>query len=255
MKLIIPMAGRGSRFAQTGVSTPKPLIPVAGRPMVAWALDSVRAVPYSDLVFIALAEHEAEHQVSSVLRSIAGPDVHIVLLDNVTEGQLCTVLAARPWLETDEDILISSADTLVISDIGRHIADRPVQVRGIISAADMPGDRWSFARTNDQGRVLAVAEKVRISNHASTGLYYFASGRELLQVAGEMIAAGEKTRGEYYVIPVYQKYIERGWPITISVADEMWDLGTPTSKVKFEQEYGQGRLTKLRREHDLSSYQ
>lgn len=255
MKLVIPMAGRGSRYANQGVTTPKPLIPVAGRPMVAWALDSVRDIPHSELIFIALAEHEAKHQVSSLLRDIAGPAVQIIFLDEVTEGQLCTVLTARHCLDTDEDVLIGSADTLVISDIGKHIAQRPPEVRGIISVADMPGDRWSFARTNGNGQVLEVAEKVRISDHASTGLYYFASGRELLQVADEMISTGEKTRGEYYVIPVYQKYISRGWSVIISVAEEMWDLGTPASKVNFEQEYGQGRLTKLRPEPDLSSYQ
>src|SRR5690606_27192673 len=130
-----------------------------------------------------------------------------------------------------------------ISDIGRAISRRDPAVRGIISVADMPGDRWSFARTDENGRVVEVAEKVRISNQASTGLYYFASGRELLAVADEMIANGEKTRGEYYVMPVYQKYIARGRPVTVSPATAMWDMGTPEALATFLEALSSGRLT------------
>ena len=74
-----------------------------------------------------------------------------------------------------------------------------------------PGDRWSFARTDASGRVVEVAEKRRISELASTGLYYFSHADELVATAREMFANGETTRGEYYVMPVYQKYIARGW--------------------------------------------
>lgn len=242
MRVIIPLAGRGSRFADRGVTTPKPLMQVAGRPMVAWALDSLQGVAYSELIFIALAKHERDFGVSEHLRRIAGNDAHILLLDEVTEGQLCTVLAARDLFDDDQDLLISSADTLVISDIGRAISQRDPAVRGIISVANMPGDRWSFARTDETGRVVEVAEKVRISNQASTGLYYFASGRELLTVADEMIANGEKTRGEYYVIPVYQKYIARGWPVTVSTATAMWDMGTPEALTTFLEALSNGQL-------------
>src|SRR5690606_37050683 len=153
MRVIIPLAGRGSRFADRGVTTPKPLIQVAGRPMVAWALDSLQGVAYSELIFIALAEHEHDFGVSEHLRCIAGSDVHILLLDEVTEGQLCTVLAARDLFDDDQDLLISSADTLVVSDIGQAISQRDPAVHGIISVANMPGDRWSFARTDETGRV------------------------------------------------------------------------------------------------------
>ena len=115
----------------------------------------------------------------------------------------------------------------MVSDLASTIANRPANCAGIISVANVPGDRWSFARTDDQGRVVEVAEKVRISDHASTGLYYFSSGCQFVEVGDAMIRAGEKTRGEYYVIPIYQKYIERGWLVTIAPAVEMWDMGTP----------------------------
>lgn len=233
MKVIVPMAGRGSRFAGSRYDRPKPLIDVAGRPMVAWALDSLQGIDYSTLIFIALQEHERQFQVTARLRQIAGDDARIMLIDDVTEGQLCTVLAVREWLDAPEDVLIAGADTLVVSSLGAEIAGRPPDVRGIISVADMPGDRWSFARTDAYGSVVEVAEKVRISDYASTGLYYFASGHEFLDAADELIAGQVKARGEYYVIPVYQQYIARGRRVTVSIASEMWDMGTPEALAAF----------------------
>ena len=97
----------------------------------------------------------------------------------------------------------------------------------------MPGDRWSFARTDESGRVVEVTEKVRISEHASTGIYYFANGHQLVAIADEMIAHNERTRGEFYVMPVYQKYFERGWRVEISEASAMWDMGTPEALETF----------------------
>jgi hypothetical protein len=50
-----------------------------------------------------------------------------------------------------------------------------------------PGDQWSFRRIDHKGRVVEVAEKMRISNCASTGLYYFTSGRQLVEVSEQII--------------------------------------------------------------------
>lgn len=234
MKVVVPMAGRGSRFADRGVKTPKPLIPVLGRPMVAWALQSLVGIPYTQIIFVALAEHETSHGVTTLLRNLVGRQVDVILLDAVTEGQLCTVMAARESIDTDEDLLIASSDTYVVSNLAQDIAERQPDSRGIISVTDMPGDHWSFARTGETGRVVEVAEKVRISDHASTGLYYFSNGKEFVAIAEEMIRNGEKTRGEYYVISVYQKYIQRGWRVDVSRASEMWDMGTPEALERFE---------------------
>ena len=227
MQIIVPMAGRGSRFAEKGIGVPKPLIPVGGRLMVEWALESLVDVSYSRLIFIALEEHDRDFDVTHLLMGLGKPNTEVILIPDVTEGQLCTVLAAREWINEDEDILICSADTYVYSGLAHDIAGKEQECQGIISTANLPGERWSFARADENGRVLEVAEKVRISEHASTGLYYFSNGRDFVSVAEAMIANNEKTRGEYYVIPVYQKYIERGWRVNLSIAQEMWDMGTP----------------------------
>ncbi len=234
MKVVVPMAGRGSRLAAEGITTPKPLLPVAGRPMLAWALESLVGLSYSEMIFVALKAHDRDHHLQDALRPLVTGEPSVILLDDVTEGQLCTVLAARELINTNEDLLIASSDTYVVSDLGEAIAKRDDKCRGLISVANVPGDQWSFARTDERGHVVEVAEKVRISDHASTGLYYFSSGREFVEVAAEIVYQGQKTRGEYYVIPVYQKYIAQGWWVGISKAAEMWDMGTPGALMQFE---------------------
>ena len=134
-----------------------------------------------------------------------------------------------------------ASDTLVISPLLAGDIDQSLSKGwgGLISVADLPSDRWSFARTDQEGKVIEVAEKVRISDHASTGLYYFSQGKELVAKGQEMIQRREKTRGEYYVIPVYQKFIDTGKNIGISQATAVWDMGTPEAKSEFEKNISQ----------------
>lgn len=232
MVAIIPMAGRGSRYATQGYETPKPLIEVAGKPMVIRALKSLQGISVSRYVFVVLREHEEQFGVRKLISAVIPKNVEFVVLDDVTEGQLCTVLAAREFLTREEDVLIASSDTFVENDLGHTI--NASNHDGIISVANLPGNHWSFARTNERGEVTEVAEKRRISDHASTGLYYFRKAGDLIDFGDKMIEQQEKTRGEYYVIPVYQKMIEAGYSVGISQASAMWDMGTPEAKSDFE---------------------
>lgn len=229
MKVVVPMAGRGSRFATANVERPKPLIPVMGKSMLGWALKSIEKVSWSNIIFIALREHEDTFGVRKELVSLVKTPFELVLLDDVTEGQLCTVLAAKSFLQSDEDVLIISSDTWVVSDIGRHITEKKSDCAGLISVASLPGNQWSFAKTDQTGKVVQVAEKERIADHASTGLYYFSNAQLFVDRAEEMITKGEKTKNEFYVIPLYQKYIDKGEYIGISQAEAMYDMGTPES--------------------------
>lgn len=235
MVVIIPMAGRGSRYASRGFEVPKPLVEVSGKPMVLWAIEGLRGIDISKFIFVILQDHEDHFHISRLLtRNVSGP-AEFVFLKNVTEGQLCTVLAAKHLIADDEDVLIAASDTLVIDNIQKAITQS--NWAGIISVADLPGEQWSFAKTNEQGEVVHVAEKQRISDHASTGLYYFRRAKDLISFGEGMICNEERTRGEYYIIPVYQKLIEAGLKIGISKAEAMWDMGTPEAKEKFEKEY------------------
>jgi dTDP-glucose pyrophosphorylase len=234
MNVVVPIAGRGSRFSTQGIIIPKPLIQIAGQPMIAWGLKSIENLDISNLIFVALREHELQFGVSKVLVNLTHGLAKIILLDDVTEGQVCTVLAARSMIDDEQDLLIISPDTYVVSNIEQDIRNKPQDCAGIISVADLPGNRWSFAEVDKNGRVVEVAEKSRISNHAGTGLYYFSKGRQFVEFADQMIKNQEKTRGEYYVMPLYQKFIGAGCQIILSEATQVWDMGNPQALREFE---------------------
>lgn len=234
MIVVVPMAGRGSRFADKGFDVPKPLVKVAGKHMIQWALKSLEGVYYDQIIFVALKEHEIQYGISKILTESLGNKFELLLIDEVTEGQLCTVLVAKEYFLNRPDLLVIASDSLINSNIGEEISHKPDEVKGIISVINLPGDRWSFARTNAQVEVVEVAEKIRISDNASTGIYYFSDAMEFLEIAEDIITKQEKTKGEYYIIPVYQKMIENNEKVKISIAAEMWDMGTPEAKSIFE---------------------
>jgi len=227
MIVIMPMAGRGSRFEGSGYKKPKPLIEVLGKPMFCWAIESIKNIDFHKIIIISLEEHENNYHVKDIIKNNIEKNIKLILLPDVTEGQLATVLSAKNFIDDGEDILIISSDTIVVSSISEDILNKDKDCKGLISVADMEGDRWSFAKTDEGGKVIQVTEKIKISDHASTGIYYFTDGKDFINRAEKIIENCEKTRGEYYVMPVYQKYIDEGKFIGISKADEMWDLGTP----------------------------
>jgi len=235
MVVIVPMAGRGSRLSPLFGNKPKPLIEVAGKPIFHWALKSVEKCTFTRILFICLKEHERKCGISGIIKSHVDSEFEISFLDHVTGGQLCTVMEICEKIKKDEDILIISSDTYVVSDISNDIKNISNDCRGLISVADMPGDRWSFAKTDKSGNVRQVAEKIRISDHASTGMYYFSSGREFVEYGNEILVEKKTTSGEYYVIQAYEKYLEDGKIIGISKADKMWDMGNIDSLNLFKE--------------------
>lgn len=234
MIVVVPMAGRGSRFSNEGYNTPKPLINVGGKPMIYWSLKSLEGVRYEKIVFVALREHQDRYGLCEILTNCIGDSFELVLIDEVTEGQLCTVLMARNYFEGYKDLLVIASDSYIRSSIGKEIVEKEKDLKGIISVSNLPGEMWSFAKIDCNGDVVEVAEKQRISNNASTGIYYFSDINEFVRIADEIIANEEKIRGEYFVIPVYQKMIKQNEKVKISLAEEMWDMGTPATKFRFE---------------------
>ena len=235
MNIVMPMAGRGSRFADVGFAVPKPLIDVRGKPMYAWAMASLPLELARRVIFICLDEHLRDRALEEDIRSrYAAHAPSIISLDHVTQGQACTVLTARELIDNDEPLLIYNADTYCKTHLAQHLRELPATVAGVLGVFEAPGDKWSFARTDEHGRVVETAEKRRISNWASTGLYYFAHGRDFVRHTDAMIADDERERGEFYVAPVYNRLIAAGGDVRIDVADEVWALGTPEDLESFE---------------------
>jgi dTDP-glucose pyrophosphorylase len=228
------MAGRGSRFVQAGYSVPKPLINVLGRPMYSWAVDGLPLNESKQLIFICLREHLESLELERDIRSrYAKYKPIIVPLAHVTEGQACTVLKAREWIDNDDPLLIFNADTYCPTTIGESLKRWGPEVDGALDVFEGEGDKWSFARIDEQGRVQETAEKKRISPWASTGLYYFRRGKDFVQHATHAIAESARHNNEFYVAPLYNRMIAAGGEVRINLVDRVHILGTPEDLAHF----------------------
>lgn len=239
--LVVSAAGRGSRLgpephSPAGTAMPKALIDVCGRPMIWWAMLSLRDVVFSKIVFVALEEHDRAFRAGARLEEVAADlfnagvlaqtAVETVILPAVRKGQLLSVLAAREHFIPGRGLLIASCDTLVASPLAadlRAMSGGPS--RGLISVVEAAGDHWSFARADEDDRVIEVAEKRRISNLASTGIYYYSDCQEFLKAADVLSAEAPAVGNEYYVMPVYQQYLKDNLAVKVSRATQMWDMG------------------------------
>lgn len=225
LTIVVPMAGRGSRFADAGYADPKPLIPVNGKPMIKLVIENLRPRGAHRFVFICQREHVKAYDLEPKLKAWA-PGCEIVQLDGVTEGAACTVLTAA-HLIGDGPLMIANSDQYIDYPIDDYLAAMD-GLDGLIMTMQAHDPKWSFVAVDDAGIATEVAEKTPISTHATTGIYNFARGTDFLEGAREMIDRDLRVNGEFYVAPVYNMLIERGARFGIcDIGEGMHGLGTP----------------------------
>lgn len=229
LNIVVPMAGRGSRFAMAGYELPKPLIPVHGYPMIQVVIANLTpSVPHR-FTFLILRDHDTEYGLADKLRKWA-PGCGIIYVDEVTEGAACTVLLARDVIDNDEPLMIANCDQYIDASIDDYLADI-AEADGLIMTMWADDDKWSFVRRDESGRVVEVIEKVVVSDEATVGIYNFAKGSAFVAAADSMIAADIRVNGEFYVAPVYTAMAEQGAQIVChsigKVGAGMHGIGVP----------------------------
>jgi UDP-N-acetylglucosamine diphosphorylase / glucose-1-phosphate thymidylyltransferase / UDP-N-acetylgalactosamine diphosphorylase / glucosamine-1-phosphate N-acetyltransferase / galactosamine-1-phosphate N-acetyltransferase len=259
MKIIIPMAGLGTRFAKVShlnpeYKKPKPFIIVKGRPMVRWATASLPffvhldeqkkeeaepKVGAKDLIFIILKAHDDEHQMEKELRHIYSDNIRVIILDAVTRGAAETAYQAKEYVDADEELIISDSDHYFDGTyLEETIANKHPDTVGIIPCfRDHDGiPKWSFSLLDGKSNVIVkVAEKdpelMRMGAHANIGSYYFSKARHFFDEAHEVInnntRFGEAGKGEFYIAPLYQRLIEKNQRVEAAVTPQIWNIGTP----------------------------
>ena len=235
LTIVVPLAGRGSRFSEAGFADPKPLINVCGQPMIKLVIDNIRPSQAHRFVFVCQRQHLVSYGLAAALEGWA-PGCVVVALDGVTEGAACTVLAAREHIGPGP-LMIANSDQYVDIDINIYLAAFVPGSDGLIMTMYADDPKWSYAETDTSGAVTRVVEKQVISQDATVGIYNFASGDLFLQAADAMIANNRRVNGEFYVAPVYEELISAGRRVTAynigEVSESMFGLGTPADLATF----------------------
>ena len=229
VNVVIPMAGRGSRFWGSVDPGPKPLIPVIqGKRMVELVIDYLR--PYAHrFIFICLEDHQRAFDFAEFFASRTGP-YELVLSKNVTRGPAATTLLAADLMNDESELLIAYCDSVLTIDPAKFLRySRSRRADGALITYPSRSPADSYAQLDTQGRVLRTAEKEVISEHATAGFYYFARGSDYVSAASKLLAAENDAERELFVCPVYNELIRRGKKVVAYAIrrDQQIEMGTP----------------------------
>jgi len=199
MKLILTMAGLGSRFKSAGYSEEKYEIEFRGHTLLEWSLASLLNFRRYPLILITRDFDGIEATLTKTCDRLGFEDRHIIVIDRVTRGQAETAILAQACFESDDSILIFNTDTFVDPNYLR-----PEDIRGSawIPTFEAPGDKWSFVEADEEGRIVRTTEKQRISDDCSIGAYYFDSFLEFKSLVDKA-----QVTGELYVAPLYNEWL------------------------------------------------
>ncbi|MBL8861158.1 MAG: glycosyltransferase family 2 protein [Planctomycetes bacterium] len=229
LNIVVPMAGRGQRFADAGYDLPKPLIPIHGFPMIQVVIENLTPTRPHRFVFLLLREHAQQFGLADRLREWA-PGCELVFVDQVTQGAACTVLLARSSIDDDRPLMIANCDQYVSVAIDDYLGQLS-DATGLIMTMWADDPKWSFVRLGAGGAVTEVVEKQVVSNEATVGIYNFRHGADFVRAADAMIAQDLRVNGEFYVAPAYNQLLRAGAAVRVHnigrVGAGMHGIGTP----------------------------
>ena len=225
LKIVIPMAGFGSRLRPLTWSKPKPLVSLAGHTVLDQVLDMFRTVPdfdQAEFVFILgptmgeqIKDHVAKHY----------PDWHVdYAVQPEMKGQSDAFWQAREFLHGP--MLMAFSDTLIGNDfsfLGQEIAG------GVAFVKPVPDPRrFGVAEADESGWVTRLVEKPQDVNNnlAVVGCYYFKEAGDLISAIEEQIERNVSLKGEFYLAHAINIMLEHGLMMHTEMVDVWLDAGT-----------------------------
>lgn len=223
MKLIIPMAGMGKRLRPHTLTIPKPLIELAGKPIVQWLVEDIASMSDEGIDEVAFVVGDFGKEVEQRLLDIAK--------EEGMKGEICyqheplgtghAILCAGNLLHGK--VIVAFADTLFRADFKIN-----AQEDGIIwvHEVDDPSN-FGVVTTGKDGYINGFVEKPEkpISNSAIIGIYYFGDGEYLKNELEYLIDNNIKDKGEYQLTSALENMRTKGTRFSKGTVDEWLDCG------------------------------
>ena len=243
MKVIIPLAGKGTRLRPHTHVTPKPMMRVAGKPVMSYVLDKLRDLGGVEEI-IYITGHLKEKVEDFARKSLDIPSVFIE--QKVQDGTAGAIALARG--RVDQPVLIIFVDTIFDADLS---VVNSTDADGIIWTKEVEDyQRFGVVVADEQGNMTQIVEKPKtpISKRANIGLYYIKSWKLLFEGIDHVLSS-PTNQGEYYLTDAFQYMIERGAKIQVIDVEGWYDAG----KIETMLETNQTMLIKGRARRPESS--
>jgi dTDP-glucose pyrophosphorylase len=188
-------------------------------------------------IYIVQKKHREKYNLDTLL-SLISPNCKIIEVDGLTEGAACTSLLAKELINNDQPLLMANSDQFIEWDSNEFIYKmNETESDGGIVTFKSSHPKWSFAKIDQSGFVIEVAEKKPISDIATVGIYYWKKGSDYVKYAEQMISNDIRVNNEFYVCPVFNEAINDGKKIRTFNVDKMWGIGTPEDLNYFLENY------------------
>ena len=220
MKVIIPLAGKGTRLRPHTHTVPKPMLKVAGKPVMDYVLDDVRKLGNVDEV-VYITGH-LKDVVEQHARATYG-DLPATFIEQVVQdGTAGAVALAKS--RVDQPVLIIFVDTIFDTDLS---VIKTSTDDGIIWTKEVEDyQRFGVVVTDANGHMTKIIEKpaTPISKRANIGLYYVRNWK-LLYEGIDHVLKQPKNKGEYYLTDAFQYMIDHGAKLKVIDVDAWYDAG------------------------------
>jgi len=237
MNILIPMSGSDENFRQHGHVYAKPLVEIAGRPLVQHAFAPLQRIPDAQAIFVIRKEDDLRFHLRDVLQ-LLDPGAVVIRADGATAGAACTALLAIEQIDTETELLIANGDQVLDFDLGAVI--ERFRARGLDAGTvvfDSVHPRWSFVKTDAEDMVIEAAEKRPISRNATAGVYYFREGRLFVEAAKTMIRKDASVNGGFFVCPSLNELVLAQMRVGVERIDRARyiSLASPQAVEEYEQ--------------------
>jgi glucose-1-phosphate thymidylyltransferase len=232
VKVIIPLAGKGTRLRPHTYVHPKPLLHVGGRPVMSYILDDLKALVVEEIVFIT---GYLKEKIEEYIRT-EYPEFRAHFVEQaVQDGTAGAVKLAEPHI--DEECLIIFVDTLFDADL-TLVQRLPADLAGVIWAKEVEDyQRFGVIVRDDAGNMKRIVEKPQdpISKLANIGLYYIRDWKLLFEGIDATVRGPKGRTGEYYLTDAFQYMIDRGAKIRVEEVAGWYDCGQPETLIETNQ--------------------
>jgi glucose-1-phosphate thymidylyltransferase len=219
MKVIIPLAGKGTRLRPHTHLTPKPMLKVAGKPVISYLLDDLKSLGGIEQI-IYITGHLKEKVEEYARREYDFPAVFVE--QTVQNGTATAVELARPYV--DQPVLIIFVDTIFDADLSLV---QNTDADGIIWVKEVEDyQRFGVVVTDANGYMTKIVEKpsTPISKRANIGLYYIKNWKLLYEGISHVMKQ-PANKGEYYLTDAFQYMIDHGAKIKVVDVEGWYDAG------------------------------
>jgi glucose-1-phosphate thymidylyltransferase len=219
MKVIIPLAGKGTRLRPHTHITPKPMLKIAGKPVIDYVMEDLERLGNVEQV-VYITGHLKDKVEAYARKKYPFPSVFVE--QKVQDGTAGAVALAKPYI--DQPVFVIFVDTIFDADLSvvkNSDADGIIWVKTVEDY-----QRFGVVVTDADGNMTKIVEKptTPVSKRANIGLYYIKNWK-LLMEGVDWTLQQPKNKGEYYLTDAFQYMIDHGAKIQVIDVEGWYDAG------------------------------